>query len=140
MMDWESYRKLSWLFIWESGIAFLHHDISCFPRTTQKWVCTKYIVILNCISFFRVHKPQCTYGGQRTTYGNQCSPSTIWVLRIELMLSGLAACTFFYYAMPLSLLFLMKEGRNADKWPKQTPLNGFGFNIHIFLFIACGHI
>lgn len=34
--------------------------------------------------------PQCTYGGQRTTYGSWFSPSTLWVLKIGLKASGWA--------------------------------------------------
>lgn len=39
--------------------------------------------------------PLITHKGQRPTYGNQSSPSTVWVQRIKLSLSDLPASSFY---------------------------------------------
>lgn len=37
--------------------------------------------------------------GQKTTWGSEFSPSTTWILEIQLRVSGLAASTFSYWAI-----------------------------------------
>lgn len=48
----------------------------------------------------------CSWEGQRTTFGSQLSPSTMWVLGIELRFSGTAARTFTHSAIVLIPFFL----------------------------------
>lgn len=74
-----------------------------------------------CVCMCELYMPMGTCGDQRTVYESQLSPSTVFVLGIELRLSALVEKIFTCWAIlptPLIFLkgFLFTDNRNKGLW------------------------
>lgn len=66
-----------------------------FPPQESPAFCTFNLKILFCVhTFAAVYMPCHRCGGQRKVCGNRFSPSIMWAVRIQLILSGLVASDF----------------------------------------------
>lgn len=130
-MDWDCYRKFSWLVYLTEHKHFRVKDFFYSPQyflfPLQYTQVSMYYIYFDCLIIFL--SLVCVWGMKTTVHiwrsedncGSQFVPSTMWLLMIELKSSGLADWFFFCCAISMSLFFfLVKEGRNAEKWPKQN--------------------
>lgn len=78
-----------------------------------------YFMACTCI-FVGTHVSQCTCRGQRTTFWSQFTPSTTWVLGIELRSSDLAVSASTCWAILLAIFFF-----NASSDYVIFPSDGF---------------
>ena len=106
-------ERLAPLLLFVTILLHLHHLQLLFPFTLCNFYFPRTLLISVLITFLF----SCLTIGQRTTCRSLLPLSSLWVLGIELMLSGLAASTFTCRAGPPALLFLrqVSYSRPASK-------------------------